>query len=467
MLIHGTSPISMVTGTMIPIPKVKHLICTSDNFRAITLSSVLGKLFDLIVLDKEQEALCTSDLQFGFKAGVSTTQCTNVFNETVSHYNFNKSNVFVLFLDATKAFDRVKYCKLFKELIKRNVSPLVLRLLLDMYTRQSLRVKWKNVICDDFNVCNGVKQGGVLSPVLFAVYMDGLIKRLKNSGVGCYMGNHFVGAIAYADDVILVCPTKKSLNILKCICEVYAHEFSITFNVKKSVLLVFKGRECSEPEVCVYVNGDKIEKSVCADHLGHRVSTNDKESMCKAATASFWKYFNMFMCDFGHTYSIVKSKLFKVYCCSFYGAPLWSMNSSSVSDLCVAWHKALRKVWNVPPQTHNRTIALLSDSVPLDISLKARFCKFARKTLHHPNRVISSVMQIAVSNPWSVVGKNYRNLDVFDNISINLWKESIMQNELCETKFLSEMINVRDGHQTCHVYTKDEVNALIEYLCVK
>ncbi len=83
----------MVAGTMIPIRKVKHLICTSDNFRAITLSSVLGKLFDLIILDKEQEALCTSGLQFGFKAEVSSTQCTNVFKETIKNYNFSKSNV--------------------------------------------------------------------------------------------------------------------------------------------------------------------------------------------------------------------------------------------------------------------------------------------------------------------------------------------------------------------------------------
>ncbi len=104
------------------IPKVNHLICTSDNFHSITLSNVLGKLFYLIILDNEKEALCTSDLQFGFKAGISSTQCTKVFKETVNHYNFNKSNVFLLFLDVTKTFYRVRYCKLFKELIKNGMS---------------------------------------------------------------------------------------------------------------------------------------------------------------------------------------------------------------------------------------------------------------------------------------------------------------------------------------------------------
>ncbi len=127
MLLHRTIPVLKVAGTMILIPKVKCPICTSDNFRVITLSSVLGKLFDSIILDKEQEALCTSDLQFVFKAAVSSTQCTIDFKETVNpinHYNFNKSIVFVLLLDAIKAFDRVIYCKLklFKELIKRNIG---------------------------------------------------------------------------------------------------------------------------------------------------------------------------------------------------------------------------------------------------------------------------------------------------------------------------------------------------------
>ncbi len=79
-------------------------------------------------LIKEQNPLCTSDLQFGFKQGVSTTHCTYVVNETIIHYNFNRTNVHVIMLDASKAFDRVKYCKLFEQLLARNMSPLVIRL---------------------------------------------------------------------------------------------------------------------------------------------------------------------------------------------------------------------------------------------------------------------------------------------------------------------------------------------------
>ena len=113
--------------------------------------------------------LCSSNPQFGFKKGTSTTQCTFSMLENIDHYNFMKSNAFVLMLDVSTAFDRVNYCKLFRKLLKRELSPLVLRLLLFVYTNQTLRVKWGSVMSESFTVMNGVKQGGVLSPVLFAV----------------------------------------------------------------------------------------------------------------------------------------------------------------------------------------------------------------------------------------------------------------------------------------------------------
>ncbi len=78
-----------------------------------------------------------------------------------------------------------------------------------MYTKQKLQVRWGNAMSQQFTICNGVKQGGVLSPILFAVYIDGLLARLKESGIGCYMGNSYVGGLGYADDIKLLC---QSLN---------------------------------------------------------------------------------------------------------------------------------------------------------------------------------------------------------------------------------------------------------------
>ncbi len=121
-------------------------------------------------------------------------------------------------MDATKAFDWVIYCnynhKLFSKLLNRDLSPVGLRLLLYMYTNQSLKLRWETITGDKYNVKNGVKQGGVLSSVLFSVYKDDLFERLEKRRVVCNMGNYFVGCLAYAGYFTLLATSKKALQIV-------------------------------------------------------------------------------------------------------------------------------------------------------------------------------------------------------------------------------------------------------------
>ena len=101
-------PDSMILGTIIPFPKdKKKSLCSSSNYRAIALSSIFSKILDWIILIKEENSLCSSELQFGFKKGLSTTQCTFSMLDVIDYYNVNKSSVCSLQLDASKAFVRV------------------------------------------------------------------------------------------------------------------------------------------------------------------------------------------------------------------------------------------------------------------------------------------------------------------------------------------------------------------------
>ena len=92
----------------------------------------------------------------------------------MNYFRKNKSNVYVMLLDATKAFDKVNYVKLFYQLIDRGLNPFIIRCLLYMYTHQCLNVSWNKFQSKYFPTTNGVKQGGVLSPILFSVYIDEL-----------------------------------------------------------------------------------------------------------------------------------------------------------------------------------------------------------------------------------------------------------------------------------------------------
>ena len=113
MLSHGIAPDELLLGTMIPLIKDsrgrKHC---SDNYRALTIGTGLSKLLDVVIRNKQIDALKTSNLQFGFKTKSSTTMCTFAVLETVEYYKKNGSNVHALLLDASKAFDKVNYIKL-------------------------------------------------------------------------------------------------------------------------------------------------------------------------------------------------------------------------------------------------------------------------------------------------------------------------------------------------------------------
>ena len=114
-LIHGVSPSEILIGTMVPLQKDKRKAHhSSDNYRALTLGSINRKLYDAIIIKQQIGVSDTSDLQFGFKDGLSTTMCTFMVKETISYYVNNGSTVHVLLLDASKAFDRVNYCMFFK-----------------------------------------------------------------------------------------------------------------------------------------------------------------------------------------------------------------------------------------------------------------------------------------------------------------------------------------------------------------
>ncbi len=143
-------------------------------------------------------------------------------------------------LVASKAFDHVNSFKLFKILLKKKICPLYCRLLLNMCINQKLRVRWESVHTTYFNVSISIKQGGVISPILFCIYIDGISNDLENSGVGCYMGGVFAGTTGYADGLKLLTPSVNALNMLVDICNKYPAKYDVTFNAKKIVLIIYK-----------------------------------------------------------------------------------------------------------------------------------------------------------------------------------------------------------------------------------
>ena len=87
---------------------------------------------------------------------------------------------------------------------------------------------------DSFNLSNGVKQGGVISPLLFNCYIDKLFSQLQHSGVGCQVGTSYIGAFGYADDIALAAPSMQCLKKMIIIFELA--QYNIQPKQCKSIL---------------------------------------------------------------------------------------------------------------------------------------------------------------------------------------------------------------------------------------
>ena len=409
MLRHGIAPDSLLQGTMLPLVKDKRgKLQDSSNYRAITIGSSILKLFEIVILNKQSFSFQTSSLQFGFKKKSSPVMCSMTAQEIISHYNSNKNKVFTVLLDASKAFDRVNYIKLFEKLLKREMCPLVMRLLLQTYLDQKLCVKWNSTTSEHFGVTNGVRQGGILSPLLFGIYIDELLHKLQNSGYGCRIGHLYAGALSFADDLILICPTEPGIRNMLKICESYAAEHDLMFNGAKSKLLIFNPNKVFESDPKLELNGDFIPNVKSAVHLGNILHVTNNQECIDEGIKTFNRQANMFLSRFKTCSPSVRSKLFQQYCMSLYGSQLWPLWSNKLDNLKTKYSIALRRVWSLPSMTHRNLLPLIAGMQPLEVAIQSRIFKFVKSLEESENELVNYIVKYAATASGSILGRNIR-----------------------------------------------------------
>ena len=138
----------------------------------------------------------------------------HTFKSTVDYFTNWGSSVFAAFLDCSKGFNKVNHHGIFMKLILRGVPLCILDILIYWYLNLTSVVKWNGCFSFSFTVQSGVRQGGVLSPHIFAIYVDDLISALQKLNVGCHIIDIFLACIVYADDICLLAPCRSSLQLL-------------------------------------------------------------------------------------------------------------------------------------------------------------------------------------------------------------------------------------------------------------
>lgn len=234
MLLHGYVPTLFCKGIVIPLIKdSKASKLSSANYRGITISTSISKVFEMAILQIINPYLTTDFNQFGFKAKSGCRNAISFLKATVQHYTTNGSTVNVCALDIAKAFDRINHFALFSILMKRNVDKFIIIMLQYWLLNSVSCVKWQGSFSDWYAIKAGVRQGGILSPILFNIYIDILFKRLKQLGVGCFIHDLNCSCLLYADDIILLSPSCIALQCLLNVCHNFANDYDLRFNVNK------------------------------------------------------------------------------------------------------------------------------------------------------------------------------------------------------------------------------------------
>ena len=240
-ILHNFLPLEMIRGVIAPIVKNGlGNLSSSDNYRPIMNSSVFLKLFEYCLLQKIQPYIELNDRQHGFRKSYSTATACFILKETVMNYTQSNSNVYGCFLDISKAFDSVNHYILINQLHKLGVPACIVSMIEFWYNNQFVNVRFKNSLSNEWKISNGVRQGGVLSGLLFNVYIDSLLNRISKMNVGCKLGIFNGNIIAYADDIVLLAPSANALRLLLNEINTGASELELSFNYEKSKIIVFR-----------------------------------------------------------------------------------------------------------------------------------------------------------------------------------------------------------------------------------
>ena len=146
MFIHNYIPDDCIKTVMLPLVKDSaRNIADANNYRPISLTTVVSKLIELTILNRYESILISCDNQFGFKKNLSMDMCIFSFKQIVHYYGHKSRPVYVCFIDASKEFERVNHYKLFGKMLKCGVPIFVVKLIMYGYSQQTFHVKWDNL----------------------------------------------------------------------------------------------------------------------------------------------------------------------------------------------------------------------------------------------------------------------------------------------------------------------------------
>jgi hypothetical protein len=317
-------------------------------------------------------------------------------------------------LDCSKAFDMVKYNILFSKLLDKGLPAVVVRTIIVVYEKQFAWVRWGKARSETFSIVNGTRQGSVLSPALFSIYMDEILVNLRNLGVGCYVGEVFMGAMGYADDLVLLAPTRTAMEMMLKACEDFGTRNNLLFSTdpdaskSKTKCVFISGRKKQDKPAPLMLYGRELPFVRTATHLGNELSEDGTMDMDnKEKTAAFITKSLEVREQFSFAHPMEVLRAVKIYCCDHYGSMLWDLQGDLANKYFNTWKTCIKLAWEVPRATHSYFLDYLSGGlVTVRRDVIARYAGFYKSLLTSPCREVNILARMVAKDIRTTTARN-------------------------------------------------------------
>jgi hypothetical protein len=289
----GVWPVDWQKAFMVPLYKRAGSRLDPSNYRNLSIMSIVAKLFEKILDTRIREWAermhVLSDLQGGFRCVRATLDQIFILNEIVAERRERGLPTYMGFIDVRKAYDRTWRPGLWYKLRQIGIGGRCLELLQAMYSRVVRKLLINGQYTDEFDVLSGVPQGSVLSPFLYATYINGLHKALADAGLGTRVHGRLVPMLLYADDIVLLTRSADELKAMLKVTHEYARKWRFDVNHGKSNVVVFGSKAAKkEAKVIVWRLGSDVLKVVeIYKYLG--IETGKVKGRWNDVVARFYK----------------------------------------------------------------------------------------------------------------------------------------------------------------------------------
>ena len=398
-----------------PIHK-KGSLANPENYRGISLLSCLGKFFTALLNKRLSKFVkdnnILSENQLGFVSGNRTSDAHIILQNLIKKNCYNeKSKIYSCFIDFSKAFDKIPRNLLFEKLIQYKINGNFFNVIKSIYSNDQACIKIGNKVTEKFELSRGVRQGCILSPLLFNIFLADLSSKLNNIKNGIKIGMKSLSCLLWADDVILFSKTPSGLSEMLKTMESYSDINKLTLNTEKTKCMIFNkaGRLIRDK---FYYKDNELENVKSYKYLGFIVTpsgeiTSGLKDLRDRALKSFMKIKHamgsLFNRDIATTLKLFDCMIKPVL---LYASDFWGCFKLPIDNPIEKLHYMFCKhLLGVQKQTSNIGTLLELGRVPMKLfAVKAAIKNWERIKIKCVSPILSSSYTEALKEklPWII-----------------------------------------------------------------